>query len=108
MAQKKYLVKLEGKSQLHEPVIKLEDIKVNIWSLDGGITWENKNISIEVLEKLEIYMSCKAMSGTEWKFSIMDKSINKNVYETEGKTGEKLESQNGHRIPNFSERKTSI
>jgi hypothetical protein len=108
MAQKNYSIKLEGKSQLHEPVIKLEDILINIWSLDGGLSWENKKVTLDVTEKLDIYMSCKAISGTGWKFSVSEKESNKNIYSTDGVTGEKLESQNGKRIPNFSERKVSV
>lgn len=64
---KNFLVKLEGKSQLHEPVIKSEGITVNIWSVDRGSTWENKDIILNVAGTLEIYMFCKAMSGTSWE-----------------------------------------
>ena len=108
MASKTFHVKLEGKSQLHEPAIKLEGIEVNIWSVDGGVTWENKNVIIDVMGNLEIYVSCKAMTGTGWEFSIKNKDTDAKVYETEGETGEKLESRDGQRVPNFSERKTSV
>jgi hypothetical protein len=108
MALKKFNVILEGNSQLHEPVIKLEGILINIWSVDGGTTWENKTVSVDVTGSLEIYMSCKALSGTAWHFTIIDKDNGKKIYEKEGETGEKLDSRNGERIPNFSERKTSI
>ncbi|MDP2947399.1 MAG: hypothetical protein Q8N88_04755 [Nanoarchaeota archaeon] len=108
MAAIKFHVKLEGKSQLHEPVIKLEGIEVNIWSVDGGLTWENKDVTLEVTGKLEIDMSCKAISGTGWEFFVKNKESDKKVYETEGATGEALESRNGQRVANFSERKTSV
>jgi len=108
MATKKFHVKLEGKSQLHEPVIKLEGIEVNIWSVDGGSTWENKDVKLDVTGSLEIYMSCKAMSGTGWEFFVESKDTDSKVYETEGTTGEKLDSRDGERIPNFSERKKSV
>ena len=108
MATKKFHVKLEGKSQLHEPQIKLEGIEVNIWSVDGGATWENKNVSLDVLGNLEIYMSCKAMSGTGWEFFVKNKDNDSKVYETEGTTGEELDSREGERIPNFSERIKSV
>jgi hypothetical protein len=108
MAQKNYSIKLEGKSQLHEPFIKLEGIVINIWSVNNGVSWENKNVILDVTGKLDIYMSCKAMSGTGWKFCINDNELNKDIYTSEGVTGEKLDSQQGKRIPNFSERKTSV
>lgn len=108
MSTKIFQVKLEGKSQLHEPLIKLEGITINLWSVDDGLTWENKKVILEVSGSLEIYMSCKAMSGTGWEFSIAQNGEDEKVYETEGKTGEKLDSRNGVRVSNFSERKTSI
>jgi hypothetical protein len=108
MASKNFHVKLEGKSQLHEPVIKLEGIAVNIWSVNGGVTWENKNVTLDVTGTLEIYLSCKAMTGTGWEFSVTAKDPDSKVYETEGETGEKLDSREGQRIPNFSERKVSV
>lgn len=108
MAKKNFHVKLEGKAQLHEPVIKLEDIEVNIWSVDGGATWENKNVTVDVTGALEVFMSCKAMSGTDWELTITDKETDKKVYGEEGTTGEKLDSRNGTRIPNYSERTKSV
>lgn len=105
---KNFHVKLEGKSQLHEPVLKLEGITVNIWSVDGGSTWENKDVKLDVAETLEIYMSCKAISGTSWNFYVKNKETGVKVYETEGITGEELDSRNGQRIANFSERKKSV
>jgi hypothetical protein len=101
MATKNFNIKLEGKAQLHEPLIKLEDIEVNIWSVDGGVTWENKNVTLDVTGSLEIFMSCKVMSGT-------DKNTDKKIYDEAGTTGEKLDSRGGERIPNYSERKASI
>jgi hypothetical protein len=108
MATKNFNIKLEGKAQLHEPLIKLEDIEVNIWSVDGGVTWENKNVTLDVTGSLEIFMSCKVMSGTDWEFTITDKNTDKKIYDEAGTTGEKLDSRGGERIPNYSERKASI
>lgn len=108
MTTKNYHVKLEGKAQLHEPVIRLEGISINIWSVDGGSTWENKKVTIEVTGALDIFMSCKAMSGTDWEFTVTDKGEDEKIYEEEGTTGEKLDSMDGIRIPNYSERKKSI
>jgi hypothetical protein len=106
MPIKSFHVKLEGKSQLHEPVIKLEDIEINIWSIDGGITWENKNVTINVTGNLEIYMSCKAISDTGWSFYVENKDNESKIYETKGYTGETLEDGNSY--PNYSERKKSV
>ncbi len=100
MATKKYHVKLEGNAQLHQPVIKLEGININIWSVDGGSTWENKNVTLNVNGSLEIFMSCKAMSGTDWEFSVKNKENGIKIYETDGTTGEE--------IPNYSERTKSV
>ena len=53
-------------------------------------------------------MSCKAISGTGWEFTVTDKSSDEDIYDEKGKTGEKLESRNNQRIANFSERIKSI
>ncbi|WP_298307099.1 hypothetical protein [Flavobacterium sp.] len=108
MALKTLQVKLEGKSQLHEPIIKLEGIIINIWSINGGLTWENKDIILNVTNKLEIFMSCKAISGTDWELTIKEKGSTNKCYEESGTTGETLESKNGQKIPNYSERITSV
>jgi len=107
MATKILHVKLEGKSQLHEPIVKLEGILINIWSIDGGLTWENKNVILDINGNLEIYMSCKAMTGTGWSFYVKEKN-GATKYENEGRTGEALESRDGARISNFSERIASV
>ena len=101
MTQQQYYVKLSGKSQLHEPVIKLEDISVNLFSIDGGETWENKNISINVNGQLHVFMSCKAISGTGWQFTITNKLTDTKVMDKTGKTGEMG-------VPNFSEITDSV
>jgi hypothetical protein len=107
--KKNYHLILKGKAQLYEPIIKLENIQVNISSIDGGVTWEeSQDFTLEISGTLEIFMSCKAMSGTNWEFTVIDKDADKKVYNAEGKTGEKLDSMNGQMIPNYSERKESI
>lgn len=97
-------VKLEGASQLHEPVIKLEGMTVNIWSSDSGKSWKNSSVIIDVNGSLEIYFSCKAISGTIWKLSIKEAGSSDEIYQDEGETGEVLASRDGARIGNFSER----
>lgn len=108
MATATFHVKLEGKGELHEPTIKLENIKVNLNGSSDGTTWENSSVVIDISDDLEIHMSCKAISGTEWEFFVKGKGTDTKIYEAEGKTGEPLDSQKGESIPNFSERKVSI
>jgi len=107
MSTETFYVKLEGKSQLHEPKIMLEDFIINIWSRDHGITWDNKKVDVNIEGDLQIYLSCKAVSGTGWTFTVKNKNSNKIIYEEEGETGEALESRKGKCIENFSERKVT-
>lgn len=88
MAKQIYNVKLFGKSQVHEPEVILEDISINLWSIDGGQTWENKNAEVDVSGQLQIEMSCKAVSGTSWKFIIINKLLNSKVLDDSGQTGD--------------------
>jgi hypothetical protein len=101
MATQSYKIKLAGKSQLHEPVVRLENISINLWSIDGGVTWENKNAQVNVDGNLEIFMSCKAISGTDWGFTVTNISMGARVVdEDSGSTGDTS--------PNYSERRTSV
>lgn len=108
MILKEYRIILEGKSQLYEPIIQFKGRNIDIISFNDGTTWENKNVILAESENLEIYMSCKAQSGTCWKFIVHNNKTNAKIYETDGSTGEPLETRNGIRIANFSERKASI
>src|SRR4051812_7237102 len=101
MPVKKYTVKLEGKSQLHSPTVKLEGIKLNLSSDDKGVTWQNKDAIVSVVEKLDIFMSCEAMTGTGWSFEIKNNESSKKVYEEEGETGDGGQD-------NYSERSDSV
>ncbi len=67
---------------------------INLFTMDGGATWENKGVQIKIDNKLEYFMTCKAMSGTDWTFTIKDKAAKKKLLEEDGTTGEE--------IPNFS------
>ncbi len=96
MEKTTYKVKLEGKSQLHEPNVKLEGIQINLWSTDGGETWINDNVIVNVSGQLQVGMSCKAISGTAWEFAVTNKTSGKAVLEEEGQTG-------SSGIPNYSE-----
>jgi hypothetical protein len=100
MTNQSYKVKLTGKSQLHEPVIKLESIQINLWSIDGGVTWENKEATVNVNGQLEVFMSCKAITGTQWEFEITNKASGAKVVEKDGATGEQL--------PNYAEYSDSV
>jgi hypothetical protein len=108
MAAKKFKVKLEGKYSLESPVIRLAEINIDISSADGGAIWTGEALIPDREDGLTIYLSCKAISDTEWSFSLSDADTGKKIYSTEGYTGEKLESRGGIRIANFSERKLSI
>jgi hypothetical protein len=108
MINKTYKIDLSSDAQLHVPVVKLEDMPVNLWSTDGGSTWSNDGVNCEVDGELNIYMSCTALSGTDWKFTVTDADSSKKVYDEEGTTGEKLASRKGKRIANFSERETTV
>ena len=107
MATKTIYVKLEGKGQLHEPTIKLENIKVNLNGSSDGSVWENASVILDITENLEIFMSCKAISGTDWEFLVKEKESDSVVYEAEGTTGEPLDSHGGQSITNYSDRKVS-
>ena len=100
MAVKTLQVKLEGKAELHEPRVRLEDMFINLFTVDGGTTWENKGVQVNINDKLDYLMSCKAISGTDWTFSIKDKDTKKKLLEEEGTTGEKM--------PNFSRIEGSV
>lgn len=88
MATKTLTVKLSGKSQLHEPIIRLENVSLNLFSVDGGETWENKGILIDINGNLDIFMSCKALSHTGWEFKVADKNTKNSLYEVSGHTGD--------------------
>ena len=101
MASQNYDVKLSGKSQLHEPIVRLEDIQINLWSSDGGETWKNDKATVNVSGLLEVFMSCKAISGTEWTFVIKNTASSMKVVDEDGETGEGGE-------PNFSKLSKSV
>lgn len=86
--QQQYTVKLTGKSQLHEPAVKLENIGINLFSIDGGETWENKNAIVGVTDLLNVFMSCKAISGTGWEFILTNKLTGSKVIDQTGLTGD--------------------
>jgi len=88
MATKTILVKLEGKDQLHEPRVRLENISINLFTVDGGTTWENRGITISITGTLDLEMSCKALSGTGWDFKITDKDSRAALYNKTGHTGD--------------------
>ena len=107
MAANDFRIELIGKSQLKDPIVKLASRLVDIFSTDSGITWVGRVVTLDVSDNLQIYMSCKAITGTGWTFTVKNVGTDKNIYEVDGVTGEPLESRNGERIPNFSERETS-
>jgi hypothetical protein len=87
MTNRYFDIKLTGVGELHSPIIKLQDIQINVRSNDRGLTWENKNVEVDVDGNLAIFMSCQAISGTDWEFSIQDTVTNKNIYDKKGETG---------------------
>jgi hypothetical protein len=109
MSLRSFDLKLEGKSQLHEPIVKLQGIQLNIWSVDGGGTWENKDVELDVGNKLDVFMSCKAVSGTGWKFTIQDNGNDKEIYNASGETGEPRGGDPTKKeVPNYSQRETAV
>jgi hypothetical protein len=104
MAVQTYNVKLKGKAQLHEPVVKLEGVMINLWSADGGETWTNKKVNVDLTGNLEVFMSCKSLSGTSWEFviqNITNPTNKKKVVDEEGTTGD-------DGTPNYSEYSGSV
>ena len=108
MATKTIHVKLKGKGQLHQPVVRIEGINVNLWSPDSGVTWENPGVQLSVTGLLDVFMSCKAMTGTGWDFLVKDVAVATPCYTAQGVTGEPLPSQGGNALGNYSERLASI
>jgi len=86
MAIRTFDIKLVGQSQLHVPSVKLAGMGVNLWSNDGGVTWENSKVSADVDTKILIYMSCEAISGTDWEFTVT--MGGRQIYNKKGETGE--------------------
>lgn len=101
MAQEIYTVKLAGNSQLHEPVVKLENIQINLWSNDGGETWTNDNVIVGVIGQLQVFMSCKAITGTDWELQIKNTNTTTDILDENGTTG-------STGTPNYSEFNRSV
>jgi len=102
-----YKVELKGKGQLHEPKLKMERVLINLFS-NSGTVWSNDDIELDVVGELELFMSCKALSGAEWEFSVYDTKKEEIVYEASGETGERLDTRQGRKIANYSEREVLI
>lgn len=102
-------VKLEGKSQLHLPSVLLEDLyPINLFSIDGGVTWRNDNVTIPLEGDLNILMSCRAISGTKWTFTVTNKETGKDLISESQRTGDPMDHRDGAIEENFSELKVNI
>jgi hypothetical protein len=110
MKQITLTVKLEGKAQLHQPQVKFEQsgISVNLWSFDGGVTWRNDDATIQFDGALDIFMSCKALTGTGFKFTVREKNTGGLIRELEAETGDPMPHRGGERRANYYELKESI
>lgn len=53
--------------------------------------WSNNNISIEVIDNLEIQLNVHAFKGTDWAFKLIDKANSKELLNINGTTGSNTE-----------------
>jgi hypothetical protein len=102
-------IKIEGKSQLHLPSVVLEKLyPINLFSFDGGVTWRNDDVTVPLDGNLDVLVSCRAITGTKWTFTVTNKETGKDIINTSGKTGDPIAHQANERIENFSEKRFSL
>ena len=81
-------VKLSGKGKILQHSVTLEDIALTLFTIDGGKTWTDSDIDVQIDKDLDVKLVCKSLGKVGWDFFIKDQITGKKLYEVSGTTGD--------------------